>query len=182
MKLNTLDTLKITEDFIDIKKVNLLAKEAFPPKEYLAPSKMIEMAKEESFDFLALYDEEVFVGFMAVKIYKNITYLFFLAIDNARRSKGYGSRAIKTLKKLYPDTQQVVDFEMLDDTAKNSSERERRRLFYLRNGYKPTAQFISYLGVDYEIFCMNDQFNINTFKEMMSSLKIEGFSPNYFSV
>lgn len=177
-----LDTLNITDNFIDIEKINLLAKEAFPPEEYLAPSEMIEMAKDEGFDFLALYDKEVFVGFMTVKQYKNITYLFFLAIDKQNRSKGYGARAIKTLKELYPNTQQVVDFEMLDNKAENNKQREKRRLFYLSNGYKPTGEFISYLGVDYEIFCMDDKFNIDIYKEMMSTLKIDGFCPKYFSI
>ena len=38
------------------KEVNILAKEAFPPEEYLAPEKLAEMAQAENFDFLALID------------------------------------------------------------------------------------------------------------------------------
>lgn len=175
-----LSTIKITEQFSDIDKVNALAIDAFPPEEYLAPSKMIEMSQEDGFDFWALYDKDLFVGFMTVKTHKHIAYLFFLAIDAKLRSHGYGSMAIETLKALYPKSQQIVDFEMLDETASNSAQRKSRRMFYLKNGYKSTGQFMSYLGVDYEIFCMDEKFDFNSFKEMMSLLKIDGFHPQYF--
>lgn len=175
-----LKAVPITEQFQDIDQVNALALEAFPPEEYLAPSQMIYMAQEDDFDFWALYDNELFVSFMTVKRYQRIAYLFFLAIDPKLRSCGYGNRAIKTLKSLYPGSQQVVDFEMPDKAAANNDQRERRRCFYLKNGYKPTGRFLSYLGVDYEIFCMEDVFEFDTFQNMMSSLKIDGFEPRYF--
>ena len=46
---------------------------------------------------------------------------------------------------------------------------------------KETRLFLSYLGVDYEVFCMEDTFDSEMFKRMMSTLKIEGFNPEYFS-
>lgn len=175
-----LKVVEITENFSDIDKVNALAIEAFPQEEYLPPSELIEMSKAEGFDFLALYYDDKFVGFMAVMTHEMIVYLFFLAIDNNLRGAGYGSLAIKTLKDLYPDYQQVVDFEMVDESAANNEQRKTRRKFYLKNGYKPTGKFLSYLGVDYEIFCMDEKFDLCAFKKLMSRLKIDGFDPHYF--
>ncbi len=60
------------------------------------------MAETDGMDFLALSGQDEFVGFMVVKTYKNLAYLFFLAIDPSCRSRGYGSRAIETLKAEYP--------------------------------------------------------------------------------
>lgn len=140
-----LNTVQITKHFADIEKSNALALEAFPPEEYLAPSELIRMAQEDGFDFWALYDNDVFVGFMTVKIYKRISYLFFLAIDSKLRAHGYGSSAIETLKSLYPKSQQVVDFEMLNEKATNNEQRISRRNFYLKNGYKPTNKLEQYL-------------------------------------
>lgn len=175
-----LQTEPVTKDSVFWKKINFLAKEAFPPEEYLAPEKMIEMARADSFDFLTLRDGGTFVGFMVVQTYENLAYLFFLAIDADCRSKGYGSCAIEMLRKKYPDKKHVVDFEMPDDSADNSRQREKRRDFYLRNGYRETGLFLSYLGVDYEVFCMDDDFDPKTFKEMMSMIQVEGFCPEYF--
>ncbi len=162
-------------------QVNILAKEAFPPEEYLAPLELVKMAESDNCDFLALLDEDTFVGFMVVKLYENMAYLFFLAIDADSRGKGYGSCAIETLKSEYPDKIHTVDFEMLDDTAPNPEQRKKRRCFYLRNGYRETGLFLSYLGVDYEVFCMGENFNIGTFKAMMKTIQVEGFNPRYFT-
>ena len=133
-----------------------------------------------NFDFWALTDGDAFVGFMVVQTYKNLAYLFFLAIDSSCRAKGYGSRAIETLRELYPDKKQVVDFEMLDEAAPNNIQRINRRQFYLKNGYKETVLFLSYLGVDYEVFCMSDDFDTREFKDMMKEIRVEGFEPKYF--
>lgn len=171
----------ITKDSIFLDKVNNLAKEAFPPEEYLEPAKIIEMAKADNFDFLALKDIDTFVGFMVVLTYEDLAYLFFLAIDSSCRSKGYKSRAIKILKEKYPSKKQVVDFEMLDNLADNSIQREKRRNFYLHNGYKETGLFLLYLGVDYEVFCMDDNFELEVFKAMMKTIQVKGFDSKYLS-
>ncbi len=178
MKLNT---EKITKGSRFWQQINSLAKEAFPPEEYLAPDKLVEMSTASSFDFLALTDGDKFIGFMVVQIYKELAYLFFLAIEPSCRAKGYGSRAIETLRALYPGKKQVVDFEMQDETAPNNEQRIKRRQFYLKNGYKETGLFLSYLGVDYEVFCMDSNFEPQEFKEMMKEFQIGGFEPEFFS-
>ena len=170
-----LHTEYITENSRHWEDVNRLAKEAFPPEEYLAPQALVKMAETDHIDFLALSGQDAFIGFMAVKIYKDLAYLFFLAIKPACRSKGYGSRAVETLKAKYPGKKQIVDFEMPDDHAQNHAQRKKRRDFYLRNGYQKTGLFLSYLGVDYEVFCMDSDF-----QEMMKTIHIKGFSPSYF--
>jgi len=59
---------------------------------------------------------------------------------------------------------------MTDNKANNAIQREKRRLFYIKNGYKQTEYYLSYFNVDYEILCMNDNFDFNLFKEMISNL------------
>ena len=177
MKINT-ET--ITKESPFWSQIDSLAAEAFPPEEYLAPDQLVEMAKADNFDFLALTDGDRFIGFMVVQTYNDLTYLFFLAIEPSCRAKGYGSRAIETLRALYPGKKQVVDFEMPDDAAPNNDQRIRRRQFYLKNGYNETGLFLSYLGVDYEVFCMGGDFDPQEFKDMMKEIHVEGFEPEYF--
>lgn len=178
MKLTT-EIITPEHRFLD--KINALALEAFPPEEYLSPKELIKMAQSDNFDFFALIDDENFVGFFAVQTHKDIAYLFFLAIEPSFRSMGYGSRAVETLKAIYPGKKQIVDFEMPDAAAPNYHQRKRRREFYLRCGYRETGLFLSYLGVDYEVFCMDDNFDADIFKEMMSEIRVEGFEPKYFT-
>ncbi len=175
-------TIKITKEFKDLELVEALAKEAFPPEEYLAPSKLIEMSDDGEVDFFALYDVDTFVGFTVISLYEDMCYLFFLAISSEHRSRGYGGKTLRLLDELYPDKQQVVDFEMIDESAANNAQRITRKAFYTRNVYKETGKFISYLGVDYEILCKQDDFDFCRFKRMMQTFRIEGFSPKYFEV
>lgn len=162
----------------DIKE---LAVEAFPPEEYLAPDKLIEMSKEENFDFYLIEDDNKFIGFVVIQTYKNLSYLFFLAIAKEYRSKGYGGKTLKLIRETYPNKIQVVDFEMVDVNSINYNQRVKRREFYLKNGYQKTGFFLSYLGVDYEVFCScNGTFDEETFKELMAHINVEGFNPKYF--
>ncbi len=173
-------TVRIEHTFSDLPLVEALAKEAFPPEEYLTPGKLIQMTMDGAVDFWALYEGDTFVGFTVISLYGNLCYLFFLAIAPQHRAKGYGSKVLKLLDALYADKQQVVDFEMIDETAPNNAQRISRKAFYLRNGYKETGKFISYLGVNYEILCKQENFDFGKFKRMMQTFRIEGFVPKYF--
>lgn len=174
--------IEINNNFKNMDELEVLSKDAFPPEEYLSPNKIIKMAQnDKDIKFLALYNKDNFIGYTVIKLYKTIAYLFFLAINPKYRSKGYGSEAIKLIKNEYKNYQHVVDFEMLDKYAPNIKQREKRREFYLKNGYKPTGQFLSYLGVSYEVFCSDDNFDFEIFKEMLKTLKIKGFKPEFFN-
>jgi len=176
-----LNILKINNKFEDMDKVTKLALEAFPPEEYLSPVKILEMSGKCNLDFFAIYNKDKFIGFTVVKPYKTMSYLFFLAVDRSFRGQGYGSKIIQKIKEIYPDYSHVVDFEMIDKNASNYNQRVKRKEFYLKNGYKETGYFLSYLGVNYEIMSMDDNFDINLFKELISTIKIKGFKPKYYS-
>lgn len=60
------------------------------------------------------------------------------------------------------------------------TERKRRKAFYLRNGYRETGLFLSYLGVDYEVMCMDEGFDEAELKALMASIQLQGFHPVYF--
>lgn len=161
-------------------KIEALALEAFPPEEYLAPDRMIEMSQREQLEIWALKDGDMFVGFAVIKLYRKLAYLFFLAVEPALRSRGYGRRAVETMIAKYPYRIHTVDFEMPDESAENNAQRLRRRNFYLSCGYRETGVFLSYLGVDYEVFCMGKRFDETMFAEMMRSITIDGFEPRFF--
>lgn len=162
-------------------RINSLVKEAFPPEEYISPEMLVERASEENLDFLALTDEGSFVGIMVVRRYGDLAYLLYLAIDPSCRSKGYGSRAIETIRAEYPDRKLVVDFEMPDGNASNNDQRIRRRQFYLRNGYRETGLFVTYQGIDYEVFCMGDGFEHREYMDMWKDTSMLESPLEYFS-
>lgn len=174
-----LNVEKINAESVFLKRTTELIKEAFPHDEYLTEELLLKLSAKEGFDYWALLDEDKYVGFMVIKTYENMAFLFYFAIEKPHRSNGYGTRAIKTLKSLYPKKIQTVDLEKQDDSADNSEQRERRRDFYFRNGYKETGNFVSYFGSDYEVLSMDEGFEIETFKKMLGDMPIPGFEPVY---
>lgn len=92
MKLNI---EHITEKSTFWNSVNILAKEAFPPEEYLAPSELVKMAQADNFDFLALLDGNTFVGFMVVQTYEDMAYLFFLRLIQRVGVRGMVAEPLK---------------------------------------------------------------------------------------
>ncbi len=117
---------------------------------------------------------------MVISLFESMAYLFFLAIEAQYRGCGYGGQALELIERLYPDRQKVVDFERVDESAPNNAQRKKRRAFYMRHEYRETGKFISYLGVDYEILCMDEAFDFEMFQRMMRGFHIEGFHPEYF--
>lgn len=178
--LTMLRFVRIDKKFPEMAKLAALDKEAFPQEEYLSPNELMAMAEGRDFDFWGLFDGENFVGFMAVMLYQNLSYLFFLAIEKERRSKGYGAQALQLLKASYPDKQQVVDLEQPEKGALNENQWEIRRAFYLHNGYQETGHGLTYLGVNYEILCASPSFDFESFQALMRQIKIPGFKPRYY--
>ena len=136
-----------------------------------------------------------FIGFMVVVPFEDLAYLSFFAIEPAWRSRGYGSRALQALPEVYPGYRHLIDIEMLDENCPNNAQRIRRRAFYLRNGYRPTGQFLSYFGGDFEMLgqflsyfggdfemlIKGGAFRLDDYKRLIASLDIPEFQPVYFT-
>lgn len=77
--------------------------------------------------------------------------LDYLAVDDAARGQGVGSKALKDMLSYYSDRKFILEIERVDGQAENQTQRERRRRFYLQNGMLPTGLYTQMNGVDFEI-------------------------------
>lgn len=95
----------------------------------------------------------------------------YFAIDEKFRNKGYGSKVLKDLIKKYKTI--ILSIERPKKELKNS---QKRKEFYLRNGFNETNKFIIDSGVEYEILCTEKSFKItkeileNRYNKMSSSI------------
>lgn len=177
-----LDFARVTPGFANSEKLDALMQRQFPPEEYMSLEEQLELQSKGDVEIWALYDHRELVGFTTLRVTDSMAYLFFLAFDDKCQGKGYGSEVIQTLGKLYQEKAVVVDFELVNPSAVNNEQRIRRRNFYLKNGFRKTGWGLAYMGVQYEIFCMNRPFRIDSFKAMLNNLPIRDFSPQYFNV
>ena len=109
------------------------------------------------------------VGYFVLRKYKMILYLAYFAVRRERRSEGIGSRALKKLAEEKKDHLIVVEFEAPPGSETNHMA-ERRRAFYLRNGFYETGWFTFYDETEFEIACTSTSFDINAFNEFTEYL------------
>lgn len=135
----------------DFKLVKPLFISAFPKEERPPFFMMKRGVKKANGDLLIVRDGEKFVGFAYLMAGKRAAYLFFLAISDDCRNKGYGSEVLAGLKEAYPDKSIFLAREMLDESAENYTDRVRRHGFYLRNGFIDLVVKIKEGSVIYDV-------------------------------
>lgn len=151
---------------LEIKKVKLSNKnvkkiyfDSFPKEERMSFLMMVLMTKITHTDFLAFYDKGKLCGFIYSATMENITFIMFLAVDKNIRSKGYGSKILEEIQRLYPNNKIIIPIERSDVEATNINDRIRRKNFYSKNGYIDTGYLIKLSKTEQEIIIKNGIFD-----------------------
>lgn len=154
--------------------VSSFPEEERPPYEW--------MVKWENHSFNAVYEKDVFIGLSDWIELGDLVYLFFLAIDEKKRDKGYGSKILAFLKDKFPGKRIFLLAEVLDESYVDYKIRKKRFSFYGRNGFLPTGVFVKEYGVDYEVLSLNGKtVSKAEFVEVMESLIGEEMTKLYYS-
>lgn len=146
-------------------KVKELYFSAFPKYEQLPYWMMKLLSRKRSADFYSIYDKKDFVGLAYVATYKDTAYLFFFAIDEKQRGKGYGSAFLSALKEKYKDYRILLAIEQLDQNAPNIDERIKRKNFYTKNGFYDLNFTMTEQSVTYDMLGYNKDNKTVTEKE-----------------
>ena len=77
----------------------------------------------------------------------------YLAVEPDLRNKNYGSKILRDLKEKYK-----LLFLSIDEPINSISI--RRKNFYLRNGFYDINRFYEDAGINYEILCTDDKYEI----------------------
>ena len=167
----------ITSSFDDLELLKKLNEEAFPKDERLEVDRLIQLADENLVEFVAVYDDEEFIGFYSLTVYHPSVYLFFIAILPEKRSKGYGTKTLQLLNQIYSKDQIVLDLEIIDETADNIKQRKSRKQFYLRNGYQESKYYMTYSNMTFELLCNSLPFQKQDFINLLETIKSPHFQP-----
>lgn len=137
----------------EVKKTKALYYRAFPKNERRSFPELLEN-RLGSTEIFCFYDEEKFVGMACLLNSPNISHIIYLAVDEALRGKGYGSKALELLHHSKPGKKIMVDIEIPDEQAKNAQQRRMRKKFYLRAGYEETSVKYKWHHENYEILSL----------------------------
>lgn len=134
-------------------KIEQLYLKSFTEKERFPFWILDECTKEDNSDLLAILDNDIFIGMCYLVNCNSAYYLMYLAVKPELRNQNYGSRIINDLKEKYKTLFLSVD-EPIDDIS------IRRKNFYLQNGFYDTNKYYEDTGVNYEVLCTNNEFEI----------------------
>lgn len=134
-------------------KIEKLYLNSFPSEERFPFCILKECSKENTSDLYAIIDYDKFVGMCYIVNCDNAYYLMYLAVEPSLRNQNYGTRILMDLKEKYNTLFLSVEIPIDDISI-------RRKNFYLRKGFYNTNKFYEDTGVNYEVLCTNDKYEI----------------------
>lgn len=145
-----LNAIKISNRSADLIKIRELYECVFPENER-GPLTILLEDNSGCSEIFAFYDKEVFCGFIALLTYKDICHILYFAVDPVLQGRGYGSQILNLLNEIKPHTRILADIEVKTAIASNNTLRDKRKQFYLRNGFTTTSVAYDWQDDSYEI-------------------------------
>lgn len=152
-----------------IRKMKRLKREAFPRQERIAFDKLIDLSNRQSFDFLAVIDDDVFVGFFLLAKNSETVYLFFFAVSKKQQTKKTGKELLTLLREYYPYQQIVLDLVEIEE-GPNTIPRQDKKDFYIDNGFHETGYELQQGELKYELLCNGEPFNKESFTSLLEEI------------
>jgi GNAT superfamily N-acetyltransferase len=161
-----------------IKNSKKLYLTAFPKYERLPYGVLKFLTLLNGVDFLEFYDGETFCGFTYNVVTNYTVFIYYLAVDDNLRGKGYGSQILTAIKNLYPTKTVTLNIEPLDEKAENYSQRIKRFAFYTKNGFYDSGYTVYEVGGGFTVLYTKTNviggetftFNPNEFKKVFKKL------------
>ena len=150
------------------KQVKKLYKAAFPFNERFPLPFLKWKARGADADFSAVLDDGKFVGFSYTLESENFLYVYYLAVCEELRSRGYGSKILEAIKDKNPGRTVTLAIEdMSKRDAPNYTQRLRRLKFYEANGFQRLNLKINEAGVDLELLGTDGAVSFDEFMGLM---------------
>ena len=131
---------------------------------------LIKLLDDKDVEFISFEDEKTLYGLVFNVLYKDIVYVFYLAVNPLLRKKGYGSHILQAVKKKYPDSRIILMIEEVDEKYDNFEERKNRLRFYESNGFHRFGYLHHEYKVDYEMLGMGEYVARDEYIELMYSI------------
>ena len=165
---------KLTANHPDIPALKKLYDEAFPENERpMSMDTILSFMDQIPCDLLGVYPEETpdeFSGFFFGIRGEAGVYGVYFATRPDLRSTGIGGKAFRAIVEHYGDTQFWFSYESVFEESENAEQRERRRNFYLRNGFHETGWFTKLNGTEFIVACSKEEFDKEGFEKFMASM------------
>ena len=140
---------KIDENTKNLEEIKQLYMDAFPFDERIPFYIMVSVGNDRGVEFLSIYDDDTWLGFIHTLVGEKLSYIFYFAIDGGLRHSGYGSKIIREYKKIHPKLSLAI--EPIEEDSDNIKQRKKRLAFYEKNGFETLDTKVVEMGVEFEL-------------------------------
>ena len=140
---------KIDENTKNLEDIKQLYMDAFPFEERIPFYIMVSVGNDRGVEFLSIYDDDTWLGFIHTLVGEKLSYIFYFAIDGSLRQSGYGSKIIREYKKMHPKLSLAI--EPIEEDSDNIKQRKKRLAFYEKNGFETLDTKVVEMGVEFEL-------------------------------
>jgi len=140
---------KIDENTKNLEDIKQLYMDAFPFEERIPFYIMVSVGNDRGVEFLSIYDDDTWLGFIHTLVGEKLSYIFYFAIDGSLRQSGYGSKIIREYKKIHPKLSLAI--EPIEEDSDNIKQRKKRLAFYKKNGFETLDTRVVEMGVEFEL-------------------------------
>ena len=137
---------------------------AFPDDERIEIESLYDLYRQNLIEIDIINENDKNIGFAVIYLNENIHLLSYFDIDPRYRGRGFGSMALKKLKEKYDDL--MIEIESTKfKTADDFHLRNRRKAFYIRNGFKILDTEVDYFGIEMELMATTKDAGIDEYME-----------------
>ena len=140
---------KIDENTKNLEEIKQLYLDAFPFEERIPFYIMVLVGNDKGVEFLSIYDDDTWLGFIHTLVGDELSYIFYFAIDNRLRRSGYGSKILHEYKKIHPRLSLAI--EPIEENSDNIKQRRKRLEFYKKNGFESLDTMVVEMGIEFEL-------------------------------
>ena len=146
--------------------------EAFDRRMQVPLQSLFRVSALHKADFMAVFDDDIFIGFYYVYLHGDSAFLYYLAVTESMRCRGYGTEILDLIKDNYCPERRIVlctEAPLVDD--KLVSSRYRRLGFYSRNGFIDTLYKFESVGIQYEVLYWGSNWEPENIQEILRSFR-----------
>ena len=140
---------KIDENTKNLEEIKRLYWDAFPFEERIPFYIMVLVGNDRGVEFLSVYDDDIWLGFIHTLVGEKLSYIFYFAINRGLRRSGYGSKILREYKKMHPRLSLAI--EPIEEGSDNIKQRKKRLEFYNKNGFETLDTRVVEMGVEFEL-------------------------------
>ena len=134
---------------------------------------LLSMTTNKDVKFLMAVNEEI-IGLVFLIEKENEALIYYFAINDVVRSKGYGSIVLTKLKEKYQNL--IIIMEKVNKESIDYELQEKRLKFYQKNDFKLTDYLLSDYSGEFELLSLNDKINVNIVESMLSVIDNGNFN------